>query len=126
MSEKQYLPKGKTAKKNAKLLRKNMTAEERHLWYDYLKDCPYTFHRQYVALDYILDFFCPSARLGVELDGSQHYEPEKMLDDARRTAELNTYGIEVLRYTNADIKHRFNSVCEDIYNRTKSRMNTIK
>ena len=126
MSHNQYLPKGKTAKKNAKLLRKNMTAEERRLWYDYLKGCPYTFYRQYVVLDYILDFFCPSARLAVELDGSQHYEPEKMLADTRRTAELNTYGIEVLRYTNTDIKHHFNVVCEDIYNRTESRIKALK
>ena len=117
MSHNQYLPKGKTAKKNAKLLRKNMTAEERRLWYDYLKGCPYTFHRQYVVLDYILDFFCPSARLAVELDGSQHYESGGTTSDRERDYALNQLGITVVRYSNSDINRNFDGVCADLLRR---------
>ena len=55
---------------NAKELRKNMTKEERHLWYDFLRDYPVRFQRQKVFGNYIVDFYCASAKLIVELDGS--------------------------------------------------------
>ncbi|MBR5490966.1 MAG: DUF559 domain-containing protein, partial [Oscillospiraceae bacterium] len=60
-------------KENSQLLRKNMTKEERHLWYDFLKSFPLQFKRQKPIGPYIVDFYCPKARLVVELDGSQHY-----------------------------------------------------
>ena len=58
----------------SKVLRKNMTKEERHLWYDFLKKQKITFNRQKVIGDFIVDFYCASAKLVIELDGSQHYE----------------------------------------------------
>ena len=58
---------------NAKELRKNMTKEEKHLWYDFLKTYPVRFLRQKVIDDYISDFYCHKARIVIELDGSQHY-----------------------------------------------------
>jgi very-short-patch-repair endonuclease len=58
---------------NAKILRKNMTKEERHLWYDFLKSYLIRILRQKVIDNYIVDFYCHSARLIIELDGSQHY-----------------------------------------------------
>ena len=61
----------------AKMLRKNMTKEEKHLWYDFLKDLPITVNRQKVIGNYIVDFYCYKAKLVVELDGSQLYEKEK-------------------------------------------------
>ena len=62
----------------AKKLRKNMTKEERHLWYDFLKNYPVRFLRQKVIDHYIVDFYCHKAKLVVELDGSQHYSTEEM------------------------------------------------
>ena len=59
---------------NAQKLRRNMTKEERHLWYDFLRNLPVTFNRQKVIHPYIVDCYCASARLVIELDGSQHYE----------------------------------------------------
>ena len=59
---------------NAKNLRKNMTKEERHLWYDFLKTLPITVNRQKVIGNYIVDFYIATAKLVIELDGSQHYE----------------------------------------------------
>ena len=59
---------------NAKVLRKNMTKEERHLWYDFLKDYPVRVLRQKVIDRYIVDFYFSAARIAIELDGSQHYE----------------------------------------------------
>ena len=104
---------------NAKTLRKNMTKEERHLWYDFLKSLPIMVHRQKVIGNYIVDFYIAEARLVIELDGSQHYEVRGKQLDAVRDAYLNSLGITVLRYSNADVNLRFSSVCEDIWNRLK-------
>ena len=104
---------------NAKTLRKNMTKEERHLWYDFLKTLPTMVHRQKVIGRYIVDFYVASAKVVIELDGSQHYDLVGQQEDEMRDAYLNALGITVLRYSNADINLRFASVCEDIWNRLK-------
>ena len=109
----QYNPK---LTENSKSLRKKMTKEERHLWYDCLKQLPVTVHRQKVLGQYIVDFYIASAKLVVELDGSQHYEAEHRERDAQRDAYLQEIGCAVLRYSNADIRFRFREVCEDIWN----------
>ena len=98
----------------AKNLRKAMTPEERHLWYDFLREYPVRFYRQKVIGNYIVDFYCPDKKLVIELDGSQHYEQDKMLADEIRTKELNTYSITVLCFSNKDIKENFRGVCEQI------------
>lgn len=59
---------------NSKTLRKNMTKEEGHLWYDFLKSLPCNVNRQKVIGNYIVDFYISSAKIVIELDGSQHYE----------------------------------------------------
>lgn len=100
--------------RNSKNLRKNMTKEERHLWYDFLKLLPQTINRQKVIGNYIVDFYCASAKLVIELDGSQHYEKDGKISDAQRDEYLNKLGITVLRYSNYDVNHNFRSVCEDI------------
>lgn len=92
-----------------------MTNEERHLWYDFLKGLPAAFNRQKVIGNYIVDFYCASAKLVIELDGSQHYDEKDMEMDAKRDEYFCGLGLIVKRYSNADINKRFNSVCEDIY-----------
>ena len=54
----------------ARKLRKDMTREERHLWYDFLREYPIRFLRQKVIGSYVVDFYCAAAKLVVELDGS--------------------------------------------------------
>ena len=102
---------------NAKSLRVNMTDEEKHLWYDYLKKLPVTVNRQKVIGYYIVDFYIASSKTVIEIDGSQHYEEENNKKDRERDECLREMGIEVLRYTNADINKRFEAVCRDIYSR---------
>ena len=102
---------------NAKTLRKRMTKEERHLWYDFLKTLSVTVNRQKVLGNYIVDFYIASSKIVIEIDGSQHFEEEHQVSDEERDEELYKLGITVLRYTNADINKRFNSVCEDILNK---------
>ena len=99
---------------NAKTLRKSMTKEERHLWYDFLKTLPVTANRQKVIGKYIVDFYIASSKIVIELDGSQHYEDNAKENDAKRDEFLKSLGIKVLRYSNLDINQRFESVCEDI------------
>ena len=100
---------------NAKRLKKDMTKEERHLWYDCLKKLPVTVHRQKVMGNYIVDFYIASAKVVIELDGSQHYEQTHHNKDVQRENYLSNLGCKVLRYSNADVNHRFQSVCDDIY-----------
>ena len=73
---------------NARNLRKNMTKEERHLWYDFLKNYSVRFYRQKILGQYIVDFYCADAKLVIALDGSQHYDPNEMKRDKERTAFL--------------------------------------
>lgn len=98
----------------AKSLRNEMTKEERHLWYDFLRTYPIKFSRQKVLGKYIADFYSSEAKLIIELDGSQHYESENIEKDAERTAFLKNYGITVIRISNNDVNSNFQGVCEYI------------
>jgi len=100
--------------KYSKTLRKEMTKEEKHLWYDYLKNLPLTINRQKPFGIYILDFYCASKKIAIELDGSQHFETEGKEKDIERDKFLNQHGIKVLRYSNYDLNHNFEGVCKDI------------
>lgn len=95
----------------ARELRRNMTKEERHLWYDFLREYPIPFSRQKVLGRYIADFYCAKAKLVIELDGSQHYEPDGMTKDADRTSFLAGYGLTVIRIPNNEINQNFDGVC---------------
>ncbi len=108
---------------NARSLRKNMTKEERHLWYDFLKPHPITFKRQQIIGHYIADFYCASANLVIELDGSQHFTLENEAKEASRTADLETYGLTVLRFSNLEIQHNFCGVCQTIDQVLTERLN---
>jgi len=101
---------------NARELRKNMTKEERHLWYDFLKNLPVRVHRQKVIGKYIVDFYIADAKLVIELDGSQHYEATGIVADLERDAYLQSLELSVARYSNADVNQRFQAVCQDIWN----------
>ncbi len=98
----------------AKQLRKEMTKEEKHLWYDFLRSYPVRFSRQKVLGKYIADFYSAEAKLVIELDGSQHYEKDNVMKDAERTAFLEKYGLTVIRIANNEIFKNFRGVCEYI------------
>ncbi|MCI6228307.1 MAG: endonuclease domain-containing protein [Firmicutes bacterium] len=91
-----------------------MTKEERRLWYEYLHNYPIRFCRQVTCGNYILDFYCAAAKLAIELDGSQHYEPAGQAYDAHRSACLEQLGIQVLRFSNSDVLYHLRGVCEVI------------
>ena len=107
---------------NARELRKNMTKEEKHLWYDFLRTYPIRFLKQKVLGKYIADFYCAEAKLVVELDGSEHYTPESKIYDANRTEFLEQYDILVVRILNIDVNYNFYGVCECIDKIVKERV----
>ena len=98
----------------AKELRRNATPQERHLWYDFLRDFPVRFQRQKARDTFIADFYCHAAKLIIEFDGSQHYEPQGIAYDEERSAALSKYGLTVLRFSNREIDREFPAVCEQI------------
>ena len=110
--------------KNAKVLRKDMTKEERHLWYDYLRNKDVRFLRQKIIGSYIVDFYCAKANLVIELDGSQHYEDKGIKYDAERTKFLEQNGLTVVRIPNNEINRNFDGVCEYLDSVLKSRCRT--
>ena len=105
----------KNLRGNARTLRKSMTKEERHLWYDFLKDLPIMVHRQKIIGNYIVDFYIAEAKLVIELDGSQHFEEDGMKRDEARDVFLKSQGLTVLRYANSDINQNFEGVCQNIW-----------
>ena len=110
----------------SKELRKKMTPEERHLWYDFLKKLPVTINRQKVIGPYIVDFYCAAASLVIELDGSQHREEEGLQADHIRDEYLNSLNILVLRYSNDSVHKNFYGVCADIQRHIQVRQSTGK
>jgi very-short-patch-repair endonuclease len=112
----------KELRKRSQDLRKQMTKEERHLWYDFLKSYPVQFKRQYSIGAYIVDFYCFQARLIIELDGSQHCEPKAVEYDRKRSHYLQKQGFLVLRFANIDVMTQFRAVCDVIDTAVRNRM----
>ena len=115
------MERNKKLKRNAQNLRRNMTKEEAHLWYQFLCRYPMRFRRQYIVGNHIADFYCHQAKLVVELDGSQHCEPAEMEYDRNRTAYMESLGLQVLRFSNLDVMRHFQGVCEVIDTAAKER-----
>ena len=106
----------------AKELRQSMTRHERHLWYDFLRKYQPRFQRQKTIGIYIVDFYCHKAKLVIELDGSQHFDDEYIVYDAKRTVFLEKNQLKVMRFTNLEIDKYFQEVCQAIDMCVKERL----
>ncbi|MBQ4323176.1 MAG: endonuclease domain-containing protein [Clostridia bacterium] len=98
----------------ARMLRNNSTPEEQKLWYEFLKNYPYRFKRQQPIGPYIVDFYCPRAKLVIEIDGRQHYTEEGREQDKERSQYLESQGLHVMRIKNRRIREAFKNICEEI------------
>ncbi len=109
-------PYKKSLKQNSRILRSNQTDPEEKLWAKIRHDqlLGFRFYRQKPLLNYIVDFYCPKAKLIIELDGSQHYEKDHQEQDQIRDAELSSLGLRVLRFDNGDIYNALDGVLEEI------------
>ena len=111
------LPYNKNLKILARNLRKNMTDAERRLWSKIRRKQlkKFQFYRQKNIGDYIVDFYCPSAKLIVEIDGGQHYSKENNVKDEARDKFLSNLGFRVLRFSNSDVFKNIDGVITEIY-----------
>ena len=116
------IPKDNSQLENARQLRREMTPHERKLWYLFLRKYPVKIYKQRIIGRYIVDFYCAGAKLAIEIDGSQHYEPHGMAYDTERSVFLSELGLEVLRFSNRDIDRDFRAVCEQIDITIQSRL----
>lgn len=91
-----------------------MTEEERILWYHFLKKLSVQFYRRRIIGNYIADFYCPKAKLVIELDGSQHFSEEGQRHDGKRDAFMNEMGLTVLRIPNNEIRYNLRGAVEEI------------
>lgn len=119
-------PYNKSLVSNAKTLRKSMTPEEKHLWYDFLKRLPFNVKRQYNIENYIVDFYIAKKKTVIELDGRQHETHEHKAADKERDAALSAWGITVLRYSNDSIRNSFQTVAESILNSLGVKFSDLK
>ena len=108
------IPYNKKLVSNAQALRKNMTPEEKHLWYDFLKRLPINVRRQHNIENYIVDFYIAEKKIAIEIDGLQHLTAEHKKADELRDTVLASWGISVLRYSNESIRKNFSDVADDI------------
>ena len=108
------IPYNKALVSNARALRKNMTPEEKCLWYTFLKRLPLNVRRQHNIENYIVDFYIAEKKIVIEVDGLQHTSFENKAEDKKRDADLLSWNITVLRYKNGDIRNNFNAVADDI------------
>ena len=106
----------------AKSMRKNMTREERHLWFDFLRRYPLRIRRQVILGNYIVDFCCEKAQLIIEIDGSQHYTPEEKEKDRKRTNDLKDLGYKVIRISNRDVMTNFDGITQYIHQEIQKRL----
>ena len=106
----------------AKSMRKNMTREERHLWFDFLRRYPLRIRRQVILGNHIVDFCCEKAQLIIEIDGSQHYTPEEKEKDRKRTNDLKDLGYKVIRISNRDVMTNFDEITQYIHQEIQKRL----
>ncbi len=107
----------------ARALRREMTKEEKKLWYEFLQKYPLKFYKQRIIDHYIVDFYCPIKKLVVEVDGSHHFTKEGIVLDSIRTDVLEIYGVSVLRFTNRQVLDDILFVRNEIDNYIKSPFN---
>ena len=108
-----FLPYNPKLIEKAKKLRKNMTPAESKLW-KFLRTFPLKMWRQKPISHFIVDFYCPKLKLVIEIDGESHFTEEGKAYDRKRTKILESYELRVIRFTNHQVLHDFEDVCQQI------------
>jgi very-short-patch-repair endonuclease len=106
----------KPLKQQRKHLRNHSTSAEATLW-NYLKSSQLDgrkFRRQHSIEFYILDFYCPSEKLNIELDGQEHFEGYGLVQDEKRDEFLKSLNIKILRFENKQIFENIDWVLNEI------------
>ena len=119
------LPYDRRLKPRAQDRRRNMTPQERRLWYGFLRQYPVKVYRQRMIDHFIADFYCAKAKLVIELDGSQHYTEQGKCYDAERSAVIEKYGVQVLRFSNREVDSNLAGVCQTIAQTIHTRLTSM-
>lgn len=122
-----YLFNDQSLKNRRRELRANQTEAEKKLW-EFLRNRKldgFKFNRQHSIGPYILDFYCPKARIGIELDGNPHAENEKIIYDKDRERILSASNIKVIRFWNDEVKNDIEKVIDKILLEIKKCQNAI-
>lgn len=106
----------------AKGLRKNMTPQEKKVWYQFLRSYPVAVYKQRIIESFVADFYCASAGLVIEIDGSQHYTAQGAAYDEERSLVMQRYGIKTIRFSNYEVDYCFEQVCQSIDSEIKKRI----
>ena len=117
-----YIPYNKTLTEKARKNRKNPTPAEQKLWHEVLQSKRLDnlkFTRQKPLDEYIVDFYCAKLMLAIKIDGDTHAGQKQYDED--RTKNLNKYGVEVIRYTNAEVLNNLEGVYQDLHKRISAR-----
>ncbi len=114
-----YLPYNRELGDRARELRKNMTAAEKKLWFDYLKTFKFRVLRQRPIDHFIVDFYCATLKLVIEIDGDSHFTENGIVYDKQRTLILESYGLRILQFTNQEVFNNFTAVCQRIHDWTE-------
>ncbi|MFI5329564.1 MAG: endonuclease domain-containing protein [Desulfobaccales bacterium] len=111
------LPFNRKLKGTARALRKNMTDAERLFWMKVRKKQlnGHQFYRQKNLGNYIVDFYCPSGQLIIEIDGGQHYSDRGIIKDKIRDSYLNNLGFKVVRFSDNEILTNIDGVLEHLF-----------
>lgn len=120
-------PYSRRLKRFSRSLRSAMTDAELHLWRRLRNKqlCGVQFYRQKPLLTFIVDFYCPKAKLVIELDGAQHVEPEHQAKDGQRDEALATIGLKVLRFDDRQVLMETGAVLEVIYTEVARRLEIL-
>lgn len=108
-------------KEKRRNLRNNMPSAEALVW-SKLRNSQvlgHKFRRQYSVGPYVIDFYCPALKLGVEIDGDSHYVTGAIENDERRQTFIESFGIYFVRFTNNEVNHELEAVLEKIYHTVK-------
>ena len=106
----------------ARELRRDMTDQERRLWYGWLRQLPFRFQRQKPIGNYIADFYCHKAKLVVEIDGWRHFTEDGLDYDEKRTAYFESLGLKVVRYRGAAVDSDIEAVARQIEEIARTRI----
>jgi very-short-patch-repair endonuclease len=116
----QFIPYRRDLKGRSQALRRDPGPAERKLWYEFLGGLAEKFTRQKPLGHYIADFYCSRHRLVIELDGDSHFTKRAQRYDEVRTAQLETLGVHVLRFTNTEVMQDFEGVCTKLMQTLKT------
>lgn len=108
----------------SRTLRNNLTDAEQRLWSKLRRKqiLGVQFYRQKPLANYIVDFYCAAANLVIELDGSQHFEPDHQASDVERDRALESLGLLVLRFDNRQVMQELDAVMHVIFDVVEKRI----